>query len=195
VAVTAAAEVTAAEEAATSSVRPSSSSLVGLGDVRNMENAKPEALVRSFIDKFDAENQALIRAMRKVLRRRFSTAHEMAYDNYNFFVLGYSPTERPSDAIASMAAGANGVSLCFLYGATLPDPKKVLMGSGNQTRFIRLPSVEVLARPEVKALLAAAIAQARAPFRKTGRPTLVVRSISAKQRPRRRVATRAGRKK
>lgn len=152
---------------------------------------KPEALVRSFIDKFDAETQARIRAVRKVLRKRFSTAYEMAYDNYNFFVLGYSPTERPSDAIASMAAGANGVSLCFLYGATLPDPKKVLMGSGSQTRFVRLPSVDVLARPEVKALLAAAIAQARAPFRKTGEPTLVVRSISAKQRPRRR-ATRTG---
>jgi hypothetical protein len=148
----------------------------------------PEALLRGFIDKFDPENRALIRAVRKALRKRFSTAFEMAYDNYNFFVLGYSPTDRPSDAVVSMAAGANGVGLCFIRGATLPDPKKVLLGSGSQTRFIRVPSVEVLARPEVKALLAAAVARSRARFRATGKPTLVIRSVSAKQRPRRRAA-------
>ena len=147
--------------------------------------ANPEAQVRGFIEKFDPANRRLIRAVRKALRKRFPTAYEMAYDNYNFFVLGYSPTERPSDAVVSMAAGANGVGLCFIRGATLPDPKQVLLGSGNQTRFIRVPSVEVLARPEVKALLAAAVAQSRVGFRATGRPTLVVRSISAKQRPRR----------
>jgi hypothetical protein len=149
-----------------------------------------EALLRGFIDKFDPEDRGLIRAVRKALRKRFSTAYELAYDNYNFFVLGYSPTERPSDAVVSMAAGANGVGLCFVRGATLPDPKKVLLGSGTQTRFIRVPSVEVLARPEVKALFAAAVAESRARFRTTGRPTLIIRSISAKQRPRRRAAAR-----
>lgn len=154
----------------------------------------PESLLRGFIDKFDPENRRLIRAIRKALRKRFSTSYELAYDNYNFFVLGYSPTERPSDAVVTMAAGANGVGLCFVRGATLPDPKKVLLGSGSQTRFIRVQSVEVLARPEVKALLAAALARSRARFRTTGRPTLIIRSISAKQRPRRRPADRATRK-
>lgn len=148
-----------------------------------------EARVRGFIDKFDPANRLLIRAVRKALRKRFSTAYELAYDNYNFFVLGYSPTERPSDAVVSMAAGANGVGLCFIRGATLPDPKKILLGSGSQTRFIRVPSVQVLARPEVKEMFAAAVAHSRAQFRKTGRTTLVVRSISAKQRPRRRATS------
>jgi hypothetical protein len=149
-------------------------------------NEDPEARVRRFIDKFDPKNGALIRAVRKALRKRFPTAYELAYDNYNFFVLGYSPTERPSEAIVSMAAGANGVGVCFLRGATLPDPKGILLGSGNRTRFIRVPSVAVLARPEVKALFVAAVAQSRAGFRRTGRPILVIRSVSAKQRPRRR---------
>lgn len=152
--------------------------------------SSPEALVRGFIDTFDPDNRTLIRAVRRALRKRLSTSYEMAYDNYNFFVLAYSPTERPSDAVVSIAAGANGVGLCFIRGATLPDPKKVLLGSGNQTRFIRVASVEVLARPEVKALLAAAVSQSRARFRPTGRPTLIVRSISAKQRPRRKATGR-----
>jgi hypothetical protein len=147
--------------------------------------ASPEAQVRSFIDKFDPDHRVLIRAVRRGLRRRFSTGFELAYDNYNFFVLGYSPTERPSDAVVSIAAGASGVGLCFIRGARLPDPKKILLGSGAQTRFIRLPDVSVLRRPEVNTLLAAAVARSAVPFKRTGKLTLVIRSVSAKQRPRR----------
>jgi len=153
----------------------------------------PEAQVRSFIAKFDPENQRTIRAVRQALRKRFSTAYELVYDNYNFFVLGYSPTERPSDAIVSMAAGANGVGICFIHGAKLPDPRKILLGSGTQTRFIRVPSVDVLSRPEVKALFAAAVARSSARFRTSGKPTLIIRSISAKQRPRRKAVGRGSR--
>jgi hypothetical protein len=59
--------------------------------------AKPEHQVRTFIAKFEPHHQSLIRAVRRALRRRFPTAYELAYDNYSFFVLGYGPTERPSD--------------------------------------------------------------------------------------------------
>src|SRR5215216_2858546 len=62
--------------------------------------------LKRFVDKFYLKDQTLIRAVRKALRRRFPTAYELVYDNYNFLVIGYSPTERPSDAIVSMAAGA-----------------------------------------------------------------------------------------
>ena len=151
-------------------------------------SANSERQVAEFIDKFEPKNRTLIRAVRKTLRKRFPAANELVYDNYNFFVIGYSPTERPSDTIVSIAAGANGVGLCFIRGATLPDPKKILLGEGNQTRFIRLESADVLARPEVEVLIAAAIAQAKAPLRDSGRGSLVIRSISAKQRPRRKSA-------
>jgi len=147
-----------------------------------------EKQLKGFIDKFDPQHQTLIRAVRKALRSRFPTAYELVYDNYNFFVIGYSPTERPSDTVVSIAAGANGVGLCFVRGASLPDPKKILLGSGNQTRFIRLDSAGVLARPEVEALIAVAIDKAKTPFRDTGRCELIIRSVSAKQRPRRKAA-------
>ena len=148
----------------------------------------PEHQLKSFIAKFEPKHQALIRAVRKALRSRFPAACELAYDNYNFFVLGYGHTERPSDCIVSMAAGANGVGLCFIHGASLPDPNKLLLGSGNQTRFIRIESAGVLTRPEVEALIAAAIARAKAPFRASRRGKLIIRSVSAKQRPRRKSA-------
>jgi hypothetical protein len=146
-----------------------------------------ERQLAAFIRKFSPTDQRLIRAVRTALRKRFPTAYELVYDNYNFFVIGYSPTERPSDAIVSMAARANSVGLCFTHGAKLPDPGKVLLGSGRQTRFIRMDSPQVLERPEVKALVTAAIAQARAPLPVAGRGRLIIRSVSAKQRPRRKL--------
>ena len=147
-------------------------------------SSSPEVQLKTFIEKFDLNNQKMIRAVRKALRRRLPTANELVYDNYNFFVIGYCTTERPSDCILSIAADANGVGLAFYYGATLPDPHKLLQGSGVQNRFLRFESADTLSRPEVEALIAAAVAQAKAPLVATGAGKLIIRSISPKQRPR-----------
>ena len=143
-----------------------------------------EGQLRSFIDKFEPKNRTLIRAVRKALQKRLPSANELVYDNYNFFVIGYCSTERPSDCIVSIAAGANGVGLSFYRGADLPDPHKILLGSGSQNRFIRLESAEALRRPEVEALISAAVTQSKTPLPSSGGGKLIIRSISAKQRPR-----------
>jgi hypothetical protein len=151
--------------------------------------ADAEEQLQSFIRKFEPKHQRVIRAARKLLRKQFPTALELAYDNYNFFVIGFGPTERPSDCIVSIAGAANGVGLCFIRGASLPDPAKILLGSGKQTRFIRLPSAQVLAQPEVQKLLGLAAARTRKPLPTSGRGKLVIRSVSPKQRPRRKPAS------
>ena len=158
--------------------------------VKPVRSASPDPgeQLDSFIDKFEPKNQTLIRAVRKALRKRLPTANELVYDNYNFFVIGYCPTERPSDCIVSIAAAANGVGLAFYHGATLPDPHHLLLGSGVQNRFIRLESADALSRPEVEALIAAAVAHNETPLPASGKSKLIIRSISAKQRPRRKSA-------
>jgi hypothetical protein len=162
-----------------------------LGFVRPMPRATagkvidPEKQLQSFIDKFEPQHQAIIRAARKKLRKRFPTATELAYDNYNFFVIGFGPNERHSDCIVTIAAAANGVGLCFVRGPGLPDPDKVLLGSGKQTRFVRLPLAEVLDQPAVRALLSTAAHRAQTPLPTSGPGKLVIRSVSATQRPRR----------
>ena len=156
-----------------------------------VEPGSAEEQLQSFIDKFEPKHRATIRAARKALRKRFPTANELAYDNYNFFVIGFGPNERPSDCFVSIAAAANGVGLCFIHGASLPDPSKILSGSGKQTRFVRLPSAAVLEQAEVGALLTLAAARARVPLPPGGRGKLIIRSVSAKQRPRRKT-TKAG---
>lgn len=149
----------------------------------------PERQLAAFIGKFAPADRRLIRAVRAAMRSRLPTAHELVYDNYNFFVIGYSPTERPSDAVLSIAARAGSVGLYFLQGARLPDPHRVLLGSGRQTRFVRLESAPTLQRPEIEALVAAAVDRTKAPFATSGRGRLIIRSVSAKQRPRRKAAS------
>ena len=147
-----------------------------------------EAQLQTFIAKFEAKHQALIRATRKALRKRLPTAHELVYDNYNFFVIGYSPTERPTDSILSLAAGANGVGLAFPYcGARLIDDYGLLQGSGSKNRFIRIPSAEHIDRHDVGALIDQAVALCK-PLAPNEKPKLIIRSVSTKQRPRRKPA-------
>ena len=144
----------------------------------------PAIQLAGFIDKFEPAMARRIRACRAVLRKRLPSANEMVYDNYNFFVIGYSPTERPSDTIVSLAAGANGVGLSFYHGATIPDPHGLLLGEGVRNRFIRLESAARLSDSQVAELVESAVAQSKVPPG-DGKGRLIIKSISAKQRPRR----------
>jgi hypothetical protein len=147
----------------------------------------PEKQLAGFIAKFDPANARLIRECRAELRRLLPMAVEIVYDNYNFFVIGYSTTERPSDCIVSLAAAANGVGLSFYYGASLPDPQHLLLGSGKQNRFVRLPDGKMLLSTGVLALIKAAVAQAKIPLPTKGGGGTIIKSLSAKQRPRRKI--------
>ena len=129
-----------------------------------------EKQLSKFVAKFEPKHRALIGSVRRALRKRLPTANELVWDNYNFFVVGYSPTERPSDSILSLAAASNGVGLSFYRGSTLPDPQGILQGSGKQNRFIRLESAKTIARHAVEAVIAAAVAQAQVPLPSSGRP-------------------------
>jgi|SRR5271156_834088 len=146
--------------------------------------ASPAKQIASFIAKFDPAVAKQIRACRAILHKRFPTAIELIYDNYNFLVFGFSTTARTSDALFSIAANSKGLGLHFYWGAKLPDPHKLLQGSGSQNRFLRLPTPASLNDPNVIALMNDAVAHSKTPLSATARGYSIVRSISAKQRPR-----------
>jgi hypothetical protein len=152
------------------------------------EGAAPDSPAKQlagFLAKYDPAVARLARECRAALRKRLPTALELVYDNYQFLAIGFTATERASDCIVSLAVSPKGVALSFYYGSSLPDPDKILFGSGNQNRFVRLVSAATLAEPAVEALVRAAIDQAKTPLPTSGRGKLVIKSISAKQRPRR----------
>jgi hypothetical protein len=156
-----------------------------------MKTPSPEKQLAGFIAKFTPEIARLIRAARRKMRERLPQALELVYDNYNFFVIGYGPGEKASEAIFSLAAQAKGVSLCFLQGAGLPDPQGILRGSGNVVRNIRLESPATLDRAEVRALMKTALERAKSPIHPGSAHRLIIKSVSARQRPRRSLVARA----
>lgn len=144
----------------------------------------PEQQLKEFIAKFAPPNQRLIGAVRRALRTRLPAANELVYDNYNFLVIAYCPTEKVSDSYFSVGADKNGVTLFFGYtGTRIADPEGLLQGTGAKNRFLRLDSSKTLDRPGVKALIAASVAISKPIGTQSGK--LTIRSISPKQRPRR----------
>ena len=147
-----------------------------------------EAEVRTLISKFASAHQRLIGATRRWLRKRLPTAHEVVYEYKDFFVISYSPNERGYEGVLSIRASADGVRLYLNPGKGLPDPEKLLQGSGKQTRWIDLEAASTHARPAVASLIDEALARNRVPIASTGRGSVVIRSTSAKKRGRRRPA-------
>jgi hypothetical protein len=101
-----------------------------------MANGVARGQLDRFIDKYSPEIRALARAVLARMRARLPGAVELVYDNYNALVIGFGPTERPSEAILSIVLYPRWVSLCFLNGAKLPDPHKLLKGSGTKVRHL-----------------------------------------------------------
>lgn len=141
----------------------------------------PEAILRALIDRYAPAEQKLIRAVRTAVRKRVPTANELVYDYSGSLVLGYTPTEHGKDGVLSIAVKPDGVRLYFGGGPKLRDPKKLLLGTGG-ARYIVVESARELALPDVKALIAAAIAHATVPLPKTGRGKLLDRSAAQKAR-------------
>jgi hypothetical protein len=150
--------------------------------------AKPstEDQLNGFIAKYTPEIATQAHEVLAKMRARLPGAIQLVYDNYNALAIGFSATERSSDAIFSIAVFPRWVSLFFLQqGPALPDPHKLLQGTGTKVRHIVLEGAHTLERPAVKALMKEALKRAPKPLDPAQPGRLVVKSVSAKQRPRR----------
>lgn len=122
----------------------------------------------------------------RLLRRRVPGATEMVYDNYNALGVGFGPSDRASEAVLSIVAYPRWVSLFFLQnGARLRDLRGLLRGNGSRVRHIVLTLPAVLASPYVDALIEQALRSAKIAIDPPRRRVLVIKSIAARQRPRR----------
>ena len=147
-----------------------------------------EAELRGIVTKFAPTHARLISAVRRWLQKRLPTAHELVYEYSSWLVISYSPNEHGYEGVLAVRASADGVRLYLNSGKGLPDPEKLLRGSGTQARWIQLDGATTLARPAVAHLIEEAIARNRVPFATTGRGPVVIRSAAAKKSPKRRPA-------
>ncbi|WP_144409232.1 DUF1801 domain-containing protein [Pseudoxanthomonas suwonensis] len=147
----------------------------------------PEEQLDGFIARFTPEIAGLARAALVKMRMRLLSAIQLVYDNYNALAVGFGPTQRASEAIFSLAVYPKRVNLCFLQGgrSSLKDPHGLLQGSGSTNRFVPLASAAALDKAEIDDLIAQALIAARIPLPPAGAGGLVIKSVSARQRPRR----------
>jgi hypothetical protein len=144
----------------------------------------PEAQLQALIEKFDAKNQQLIHSVRSAVRKRLPTANELVYDYGFSLVIAYSPTEQGIEGIASLATRDGGLRLYLTNGPKLPDPKKLLIGSAKQVRYIPVEAASRLKHPDVEALIAAAIEVAGVPLPSKGSGKVVIKTSAAKKKAR-----------
>ena len=147
-----------------------------------------EAELRRLITRFAPDQQRLVGAVRRSLRKRLPTAHEIVYEYSGSFVISFSPNERGYEGVLVINGSANGVRLYLGRARELPDPDNLLQGAGSKARWIHLEAVSSLARPAVARLIDAAITCNRTPFARTGRGSVVIRSTRANERRQRRSA-------
>lgn len=143
-----------------------------------------EAQFEKALAKYTPEMVALAKAVLKKMRARLPGAVELVYDNYNALVVGFGPNERASDAIFSIALYPRWINLFFLYGASLPDPHRILKGSGKQVRSVMIRDAAELDKSEVREVMEAALKNADPPIDPKQKRRMAIRAVSPKQRPR-----------
>jgi hypothetical protein len=139
----------------------------------------------AFIDRFTPEVAKVARRALVKMRKLTPGSLELVYDNYNALAVGFSPTEKAGDGIFSIALFPPHVSLFFLQGAKLPDPTKRLRGSGSTVRHIVLEDMAIFDEGDVRTLILLALARSKVPLDPKQKRRLIIKGISAKQRPRR----------
>jgi len=144
-----------------------------------------QAQLDGFIDKFTPDMAALTRILFARMKARLPGATVLVYDNYNALAIGFAAGERVEDVVLSLAVYPRWVSLFFMQGRWLADPDGLLKGEGNRVRHVPAITEASLDDPRIDALIDTALDQAQRPIDPSAEPLLVIKSISAKQRPRR----------
>jgi hypothetical protein len=144
-----------------------------------------ERRLAGFLAKFTPEIEAQATAIIAAMRARLPGAVMPVYDNYNALAVAFGASDRQRDLVFSIAVYPRWVSLFFARGVDLDDPHGALKGDGSRVRHIVLSGPQSLDEPAVADLMARALARAEPPIDPAGPGGLVIKSVSAKQRPRR----------
>jgi hypothetical protein len=140
-----------------------------------------------FLKAFDKEIQERALWLRDFVWDLYPTVNELIYDNYNALAFGWSPTDRVGHVFCSIAVGrsSNNVHFGFYWGAELDDPKKILLGQGNQYRYILVKSKDTFPKAYIKKLMKQAYANSMAQIKdkkQLMQGKTITKSISAKKR-------------
>ncbi len=99
-------------------------------------------------------------ALRELVLREAPEAEELLYSVYAEVIVFKLPQVK-GGAFCYVAAYSHHVNLGFYQGGELPDPHRVLKGTGKKMRHIRFDSLDDLEHGYLRTYIRAAIDQAR----------------------------------
>jgi len=108
-----------------------------------------------FLKPFSKEVIEIVLGLREFVWDLYPQANELIYDNYNALAFGWSPTDKVGHTFCSIAVGrtSKNIHFGFYWGSEISDPKKMLIGQGNQYRYILVPSLEEFPKVYIKKLI------------------------------------------
>jgi len=113
-----------------------------------------------FLNPFSKEIIERVLWLREFIWDLYPQTNELIYDNYNALAVGWSPTDRVGHTFCSIAVGrtSNNVHFGFYWGSEISDPDKILLGEGNQYRYILVPDKNTFPKAYIKKLVKEAYA-------------------------------------
>ena len=105
--------------------------------------------------KYDAPVRDLALVLREFLLKQLKGVTEQVDVPANMVAYGYGPGYK--DMICTMIPSKKGVKLGFYKGSELPDPAKLLAGSGKLHKYVEIKSGADVKSPALKALLSEAL--------------------------------------
>lgn len=152
-----------------------------------MNRSRPPAQLKEFLEPYDPAIRQLALRTRALVLDVFAPCCETIYDAYSAVALGYGPTERMKDLVVHVAVYSGHVNIGFNDGASMPDPERLLEGSGKRIRHIAIRSEAELDRPAVRAYVEKARREAADAFdahNARGVRTIIKPPSPRKRRPR-----------
>ena len=151
-----------------------------------MSKEQTKDLLR-FLKPFSKEISERALWLREFIWDLYPQTNELIYDNYNALAVGWSPTDRVGHTFCSIAVGrtSNNVHFGFYWGSEISDPDKVLLGEGNQYRYILVPDKNKFPKAYIKKLVKEAYANSLAKVKDKKQimnGQTIVKSVSAKKR-------------
>jgi len=124
----------------------------------------PDRRLLGYLAPYDPHVSSIALALREIVLDEAPDAIESLAKGYAV-AIGFSFTGKPmKDGFCHVVAYSTHVNLGFNRGAQLPDPARILKGTGKSIRHITIRNHEELDSPLIRRYLQAAIEQA------TGRP-------------------------
>ena len=111
--------------------------------------------IEDILSKYDEQLATLASTLRVFLLKELKEITEIPDPAANMIAYGYGPGYK--DMIGTILLSKKGVKLGFYTGSELPDPAKLLTGSGKVHRYVEIKSAADIKNPGLKKLLAEAV--------------------------------------